>query len=380
MSQQRDYYDVIGVQRNASADEIKKAYRKLAMKYHPDRNPDDAAAEAKFKEAAEAYDVLGDEEKRGQYDQFGHAAFSQGGMGGGAGFSNMEDIFSAFGDIFGGGGGGGGGGIFGDLFGGGRRHSGPARGRDLKIVLDLTLEDIDQGVDRTITLKQHDHCGECQGSGAKPGTSKKTCETCAGRGQVQRSQGFFTMASPCPNCRGAGETLESPCTSCRGSGKKVVKNDVTIRVPAGVEEGMRVRVEGSGDAGEPGAPRGDLYCIIREKEHKMFQRSGPDVMTEIPFSFTQLTLGDKVEIPTLRGTVEMTIPAGTQSGKIFRLRGQGLPQVQGSSKGDQLIRVFVEVPEKISKEQRELLEQFDKLESEKPGAKSFFDRIASYFA
>ena len=383
MSQQRDYYDVIGVQRNASADEIKKAYRKLAMKVHPDRNPDDAEAEAKFKEAAEAYDVLGDEEKRGQYDQFGHAAFNQGGMGGGAGFSNMEDIFSAFGDIFGGGGGGGGGGgIFGDLFGGGggRRRSGPARGRDLKIVLDLTLEDIDQGVDRTITLKQHDHCGECDGSGAKPGTSKKTCETCAGHGQVQRSQGFFTMASPCPNCRGAGETLESPCTSCRGSGKKVVKNDVTIRVPAGVEEGMRVRVEGSGDAGEPGAPRGDLYCIIREKEHKMFQRSGPDVMTEIPFSFTQLTLGDKVEIPTLRGTVEMTIPAGTQSGKIFRLRGQGLPQVQGSTKGDQLIRVFVEVPEKISKEQRELLEQFDKLESEKPGAKNFFDRIASYFA
>ncbi len=380
MSQKRDYYDVFGVQRNAGADEIKKAYRKLAMKYHPDRNPDDAEAETRFKEAAEAYDVLGDEEKRAQYDQFGHAAFNQGGMGGGAGFSNMEDIFSAFGDIFGNGGGGGGG-IFGDLFGGGgRRSSGPARGRDLKIVLDLSLEDVDQGVDRTITLKQHDHCGGCEGSGAQPGTSKKTCETCGGRGQVQRSQGFFTMASPCPNCRGAGETLESPCTTCRGTGKKVAKNDVTIRVPAGVEDGMRVRVEGSGDAGEPGAPRGDLYCIIREKEHKMFQRSGPDVMTEIPFSFTQLTLGDKVEIPTLRGTVEMTIPAGTQSGKIFRLRGQGLPHVQSSGKGDQLIRVFVEVPEKITKEQRELLEQFDKLESEKPGAKNFFDRIASYFA
>ncbi|MFT5284501.1 MAG: molecular chaperone DnaJ [Planctomycetota bacterium] len=383
MSQKRDYYDVFGVQRNASADEIKKAYRKLAMKHHPDRNPDDAGAEEKFKEAAEAYDILGDQEKRAQYDQFGHAAFSQGGMGGGgAGFSNMEDIFSAFGDIFSGGGGGGGGGVFGDLFGGGggRRRSGPARGRDLKIVLDMTLEEIDQGVERTITLKQHDHCGECDGSGAEPGTSKTTCSTCAGRGQVQRNQGFFTMAAPCPTCRGAGETLESPCTSCRGSGKKVVKNDVTINVPAGVEEGMRVRVEGSGDAGEPGAPRGDLYCIIREKEHRMFQRSGPDVMTEIPFTFTQLTLGDKVEIPTLRGSVEMTIPAGTQSGKIFRLRGQGLPHVQSKSKGDQMIRVFVEVPENISKEQRELLEEFDRLESEKPDSKSFFDRIASYFS
>jgi molecular chaperone DnaJ len=297
-------------------------------------------------------------------------------MGGGAGFSNLEDIFSAFGDIFGGGGGG----IFGDLFGGGRRRSGPARGRDLKIVLDLSLEEIDEGVERTISLKQHDHCSECSGSGAKPGTSKTTCTTCGGRGQVQRSQGFFTMATPCPACRGAGETLESPCSKCHGSGKQSAKNDVTIRVPAGVEEGMRVRVEGAGDAGSPGAPRGDLYCIIREKEHRMFQRSGPDVMTEIPFSFPQLALGDKVEIPTLRGSVEMTIPAGTQSGKIFRLRGQGLPHVQAGGRGDQLIRVFVEVPEKLSKKQKELLEEFDRLESEKPGAKSFFDRIASYFS
>ena len=381
MSEKRDYYDVLGLQRNAGQDEIKKAYRKMAMKFHPDRNGGDSKAEERFKEAAEAYDVLGDQEKRAQYDQFGHAAFSQGGMGG-RGFSNMEDIFSAFGDIFsGGGGGGGGGGIFGDLFGGGgRRRRGPARGRDLKIVLDLTLEEIDEGVERTISIKQHDECGPCGGSGAKEGTSRTTCTSCAGRGQVHRSQGFFTMATPCPTCRGAGQVLESPCSTCRGSGKEAKKNDITLRVPAGIEEGMRIRVAGGGDAGEPGAPRGDLYCVIREEEHKMFQRSGPDVMTEIPFSFGQLALGDRVEIPTLRGKVEMTIPQGTQSGKVFRLRGQGLPQVESEGRGVQLVRVFIDVPKKLSKQQRELLEEFERLESEKPGAKNFLDKIASYFS
>ncbi len=378
MSQKRDFYDVLGVQRNASQDEIKKAYRKLALQHHPDRNQGDDEAEAKFKEAAEAYDVLGDAEKRPQYDQFGHAAFSQGGVGGAGRFTNLEDIFSAFGDIFGAGGGGGG--IFGDLFGGGARRSrGPARGRDLKIVLDLTLEEIDEGVERTISLKQHDHCKACEGSGALPGTSRVTCATCGGRGQVHQSQGFFTMATTCPACRGAGQTLESPCETCHGSGKEVSKKDITIRVPGGIEEGMRIRVEGAGDAGDPGGPRGDLYCVIRERDHKMFQRSGPDVMTEIPFSFGQLALGDKVEIPTLRGRVEMSIPSGTQSGKVFRLRGQGLPHVQASGRGDQLVRVFIEVPKKVTREQRELLEEFERLESEKPGAKSFFDKIASYF-
>jgi molecular chaperone DnaJ len=376
MSEKRDYYDVLGLQRNATQDEIKKAYRKLAMQHHPDRNGGDADAEQLFKEAAEAYDALGDAEKRAQYDQFGHAAFSQGGMGG-RGFSNIEDIFSAFGDIFGGGGGGG---IFGDLFGGGRRRRGPARGRDLKIVLDLTLEEIDEGVERTISLKQQDQCGTCSGSGAQPGTSRTTCATCAGRGQVHRSQGFFTMATPCPSCRGAGQVLESPCTSCRGSGKEARKNDITLRVPAGIEEGMRIRVEGAGDAGDSGASRGDLYCVIREKEHKMFQRSGPDVMTEIPFSFAQLALGDRVEIPTLRGKVEMSIPGGTQSGKVFRLRGQGLPHLEGGGRGDQLVRVFIEVPRKLNKKQKELLEEFERLEAEKPGAKSFLDKIASYFS
>lgn len=374
MSDKRDYYDVLGVPRTASQDEIKRSYRKKALEFHPDRNNGHSDAEEKFKEAAEAYDVLGDPEKRSQYDQFGHAAFSQGGMGGGTRFSNLDDIFSAFGDIFGGGGGG----IFGDLFGGGRR-SGPPRGRDLKIRLDLTLEEIDAGVERTVQIKREELCGTCSGSGAKAGTQPVTCTTCGGRGQVQRSQGFFTMASACPACRGAGQIIESPCGSCNGAGRQPEKGDVTLQVPAGVEEGMRIRVQGEGDAGPAGGQRGDLYVVIAEKDHKIFQRSGPDLMTEVPFSFGQLTLGDKVEIPTLRGSVEMSIPAGTQSGKVFRLRGQGLPVLDGRGRGDQLVRAFVEIPRKLTDRQRELLEEFEGIEDDKSGSKTFFEKIADYF-
>jgi len=378
MSDKRDYYEVLGVERNAGPDEIKKSYRKLAMKYHPDRNQGDEEAESRFKEAAEAYDVLGTDEKREQYDRFGHAAF-QGGGAGGPSFTNLEDIFSAFGDVFGGGGGGGG--IFGDMFGGGgrRRRGGPRQGRDLKIVLDLTLEEIDQGVEKTVALRRSERCDSCDGSGAKAGTGKKSCGTCGGRGQVARNAGFFTMASTCPTCRGAGEALESPCDSCNGQGTQQEKSEIQINIPPGIEEEVRLRVSGEGDVGGPGAPRGDLYCLIREEEHKVFQRSGPDVLTEVPFSFGQLALGDKVEIPTLRGKVEMTVPAGTQSGKVFRLRGQGLPRMEGRGRGDQLVRVFVEVPTKITERQQELLEEFEELEREKSGNKSFFDRIKSYF-
>ena len=378
MSDKRDYYEVLGVERGAAQDEIKRAYRKLALKFHPDRNKDDASAEQKFKEAAEAYDVLSDEQKRAQYDQFGHAAFGQGAAGG-TRFTNMEDIFAAFGDIFGGGGGGAGG-IFGDLFGGGRRsRGGPRGGRDLKIVLDLTLEEISTGVERTISLKRNEHCETCKGSGAKPGTTPVTCQTCAGRGQITRSQGFFSMAQTCPSCRGAGKRIESPCGDCNGAGRRVDTGDVTIQVPAGIEDGMRIRVTGAGDVGDPGGPRGDLYCIIREHEHKVFQRSGPDVMTEVPFSFTQLSLGDRVEIPTLSGRVEMTIPPGTQSGKVFRLRGQGLPSLEGRGSGDQLVRVFVDIPRKLTERQKELLREFDEIEGEKSGSKSFFEKIVDYF-
>lgn len=373
MSDKRDFYEVLGVEKNASEEDIKKAYRKLALKYHPDRNPGDKEAEAKFKEAAEAYDVLGSSEKRRQYDQFGHRAFDSGGMGGPR-FHNMEDIFSAFGDILGGS-------MFGDIFGGARRRtSGPQPGRDLKIALDMTLEEIDAGVERTVMLKRADHCATCRGSGAKPGTSKRKCETCGGRGQVSRSQGFFAMVTACPRCQGAGETIESPCASCRGAGKLEAKAEVRIHIPAGVEQGVRLRVTGEGDAGDPGAPRGDLYCVIRELEHKIFQRSGSDVITEIPVGFAQMALGDTVEIPTLRGRAEMSIPAATQSGKVFRLRGQGLPVLEGRGRGDQLVRVFVEVPKKLSDRQKELLREFQELERKGSGHTSFFDKIVSYFS
>lgn len=375
MSDKRDYYEVLGVQKGASEGEIKKAYRKLAMQHHPDRNPDDPEAEAKFKEAAEAYDVLGDSQKRQQYDQYGHAAF---GAGGGPQFSSMEDIFSAFGDIFGGGGGGG---IFGDLFGGGsRRRSGPGRGRDLKIVIDLTLEEIDSGAKKTVSLKRAERCTRCSGDGCEPGTSKQQCGTCGGAGQVSRSAGFFQMAQTCPACRGAGQVIASPCKTCKGGGGVQERKDIEIELPAGIEEGMRIRVTGEGDAGPVGGQRGDLYVLVREVEHKAFQRSGPDVLVEVPFSFTQLALGDKVEIPTLRGKVEMTVPSGTPSGKVFRLRGQGLPHLEGNGRGDQLVRVFVEVPQKLSDRQKELLREFGEIEAQASGKRSFFERVADYFS
>ena len=373
MSEKRDYYQVLGVERGADVDDIKRAYRKLAMQFHPDRNPGDADAERRFKEAAEAYDVLGDTQKRAQYDQFGHAAFAGGGGYQGTRFTNAEDIFSAFSDIFGG--------SFGDLFGGGRRQrGGPAPGRNLRIVLDLTLEEVDQGVERVVAIKRYEACGSCTGSGSENGAAPATCGTCNGAGQVRRNQGFFMMASACPTCGGAGRVIADPCKSCRGQGKVQQRKEVTIQVPPGIEEGVQIRISGEGDVGDPGAPRGDVFCVMREKEHKLFQRSGADLLCEVPFAFSELALGDKVEIPTLRGRAEMTIPAGTQSGKVFRLRGQGLPHLERRGRGDQLVRVFVEVPTKLTERQRELLTEFADIEQKRSGNKSFFDKIASLFS
>lgn len=374
MSEKRDYYEILGVPRDAEATAIKRAYRKLALRYHPDQNAGDKEAERNFKQAAEAYGVLSDPKKRAHYDQFGHAAFGPGGNYAGPTFTSVEDIFQAFGDIFGGGGGD----LFGDLFG--RRRSGSRRGRDLKIVIDLTLEEIDAGAEKTVALKRLEHCETCSGSGAKPGTGAKSCATCGGRGQVARNAGFFTMASTCPACRGAGQVIESPCGDCGGQGAVSRRTEVQIQIPAGIEEGVRLRVAGEGDAGPPGTARGDLYSMIRETEHAVFQRSGADVLTEMPFSFAQLALGDKVEIPTLRGKVEMSVPSGTQSGKVFRLRGQGLPRMEGRGRGDQLVRVFVEVPKKLSDRQRELLREFQTIEDESSGQTSFFEKILNYFS
>lgn len=378
MSEKRDYYTVLGVAKAASQDEIKRAYRKKALEFHPDRNAGDSSAEEKFKEAAEAYDALSDEQKRARYDQFGHAAFSQGGgFPDGGRFTNIEDIFEAFGDVFGGGGGG----LFGDILRGGRRSSrgGPRAGRDLRIVLPLTLEEIDQGVSKEVSIKRAEHCASCGGNGAKPGTSPIACGTCGGAGQVTTSQGFFAMRTACPQCRGAGKTIESPCSDCRGQGRVSRKSDIQLAVPPGVEDGMSLRVGAEGDVGELGGSRGDLYVIIREKEHKIFQRSGPDLITEVPFSFGQLTLGDRVEIPTLRGKVEMSIPTGTQSGKVFRLRGQGMAGLEGRRRGDQLVRVFIETPDKLTERQEDLLREFEEIESEKSCSKTFFEKIVDYF-
>ena len=374
MSQKRDYYEVLGVERGASQDEIKRAYRRMALKHHPDRNEGNPEAEERFKEAAEAYDVLSDAQKRQQYDQFGHAAFGPTGAPG-TRFTNIEDIFEAFGDIFGGGG------IFGDLFAGGgrRRRGGPRPGRDLRIILDLSLGEIDQGVERVVELKRMDQCERCSGNGCEPGTGIATCPTCGGRGQVHRSQGFFTMAAPCQACGGRGQSPESRCRTCSGQGRVPHKSEIKIQIPAGIEEGVRLRVAGQGDQGDAGAPRGDLYCMIREREHRIFQRSGADLITEIPLSFAQMALGAAVEVPTLRGRAEMKIPAGTQSGKVFRVRGEGMPYMDSRGRGDQLVRVFIEVPTKLTDRQREILTEFGEIEEKTSGHKSLFEKIANYF-
>ncbi|MBC8451266.1 MAG: molecular chaperone DnaJ [Planctomycetes bacterium] len=382
MSDKRDYYEVLGVAKDADPKAIKSAYRKLAMKDHPDRNPGDSQAEKRFKEAAEAYEVLSDAEQRARYDRFGHQAFEGAGAGGHHGFSNIEDIFAAFGDIFGGGGGGGGG-MFGDLFGGRGGGQRQARGRDLRLSMELTLEEVDEGVQRTIELKRREPCDSCSGTGGKNGAQPITCGTCGGRGQVMRRQGFFSMSAPCTDCSGSGQVQKDPCGDCSGKGLVPTKTDVEIQIPAGVEDGMRLRIGSEGDAGPQGAPRGDLYVDIHEKGHKIFQRSGPDVITEVPFSFGHLALGTSVEIPTLRGRVEMTIPKATQSGKVFRLRGQGLPQIspdgRSGPRGDQLVRVFVEIPKKLTSRQEELLREFEEIEDEKGGKKNFFERLVDYF-
>lgn len=375
MADKRDYYEILGVERTASEDEIKKAFRQAALKHHPDRNGGDPHAEGRFKEAAEAYEVLSDAGKRAQYDRFGPSAFGPGGQYAGPTFTNVDDIFRHFGDIFGGG-------IFGDMFGGGHR-SGPQPGRDLKVALELTLQEIDLGVERTISLRRHEHCAACKGSGAKAGTSATVCTTCGGRGQIHRNQGFFTMATTCPRCRGQGSMIEHPCADCRGAGRLSQKSDIKISIPAGIEEGVRLRVAGQGDAGDPGAPRGDLYCVVQEVDHTFFKRNGADLICEVPVTFAQLAIGRKgVEIPTLRGKAALDIPSGTQNGKLFRLRGQGLPQLEGGARqkrGDLLVRVFIEVPSSLSARQKELLEEFGQIEEQRAGSKSFFERIRSTF-
>ncbi|EPR42447.1 Chaperone protein dnaJ [Desulfovibrio sp. X2] len=363
MASKRDYYEVLGVTRESSEEEIKRAYRKLAFEFHPDRNPDNAEAEAKFKEAAEAYEVLRDQQKRAQYDRFGH----QGGDFG-AGFSSSEDIFSTFSDIFG------------EFFGFSARGGGPrpTAGADLRYNLKLSFHDAAKGSEVTLKIPRKAKCPDCGGSGAKPGTSPETCPQCRGTGQVQQSQGFFRIAMPCPRCKGEGTIIHDPCTRCMGQGTVQEVRELQVRIPAGVDTGSRLRLRGEGEPGMYGGPSGDLYVVMYVDEDKTFSRQGQDLVVKVEISVIQAILGDRIEVPTLDGSVPMGIPKGTQSGEVFQLRGLGLPHVSGGASGDLLVEVAVRIPKKINKKQEELLREFERAEEEKPMAKvkKFLDKAA----
>jgi molecular chaperone DnaJ len=372
MAGKRDYYEVLGVSKSASQDEIAKAYRKLALKYHPDSHPGDENATAKFKEAAEAYEVLSDAPKRSRYDQYGHA-----GVEGNTGsFRDASDIFEAFGDIFGGT-------VFEDFFGGGGRgsRSRVRKGADLRCDVTLTLEEAARGVRKNVSLTRFVTCKPCNGSGAAPGSQPENCRRCNGRGQVVQSSGILRLQTTCPACRGAGKTISKPCKDCDGQGlvAKEVKLDVAI--PAGVDDGMRVRLPGEGQPSPEGGPNGDAYCFIAIKPHSLFNRDGSDLILQFPITYPQAALGSSIEVPTLQGNTSLKIPAGSQSGTIFQLRGLGMPDPHSRGKGNLLVRVVIEVPSKLTKKQEELLRQLETVEHENqtPERKSFMERIFSYF-
>ncbi len=368
----RDYYEILGIARNASDEEIKKAYRKLAMKYHPDRNPDDKGAEEKFKEAKQAYEILSDADKRTAYDQFGHAGVDpQAGMGGG-GFGGGGGFADAFSDIFG------------DIFGGGggNRRERVYRGADLRYNLEIGLEEAARGTETKIRVPALEECATCHGSGAKPGTQPTTCTTCGGHGQVRIQQGFFSVQQTCPRCGGTGKMVADPCPNCHGEGRVKKHKTLSVRIPAGVDGGDRIRLAGEGEAGVNGGPPGDLYVVINLKEHPVFKRDGGDLHCEMPISFVTAALGGEVEIPTLDGHAKIKIPAETQTGKIFRLRGKGIKGVRSHAPGDLLCHMLVETPVNLSERQRELLREFDKLASGRnnnPRAQSFMDKVKAFF-
>ena len=388
MSTKRDFYEILGVSKSASQEEIKKAYRKVAMQFHPDRNPGDKAAEDKFKEAAEAYEILNDPDKKAQYDRFGHNAFSSGRGGGGnyGGGMNMDDIFSQFGDIFGDEG-------FGSFFGGnGRRSSGGhhrgTRGTNLRVKLKLNFEEIAKGANKTIKVKKHVKCSTCQGSGAKDKNSTQTCGTCNGSGQVRRVQNTFLgqmqTVTTCPSCGGDGTTITNKCTSCKGDGRVYGEETVTIDIPAGVQEGMQLSINGKGNAGERGGSPGDLIVLIEEEPHPHLQRDGLNVAFDLYISFPDAVFGTQVEVPTIDGRAKIKIPPGTQSGKIFRLKGKGFPQVNSYEKGDQLIHVNVWTPQHVNSEEKNMLEKMQASENFEPkpekNEKSFFDKVREMFS
>ena len=377
----QDYYSLLGVDRNASASEIKKAYRKLAVKYHPDKNQGDATAEAKFKEVTEAYEVLSNEEKKAAYDRYGHDAFTSQGMGSAAGGGRGQDPFDVFREVFGGGGGrSGGGGIFDDFFGGGSSHD-ENRGSDLRYDLKISLEEAASGTEKEIRYRRPTTCDRCNGSGAEPGTSVKTCHTCGGHGKVSVSRGFFSMTQTCPTCHGQGKVVEKPCNKCRGEGRTVESSTVKIKIPAGVDTGTQLRSSGNGEAGIAGSPSGDLYIVLHVEEHEIFDRQGDDLFCEIPIKFTLAALGGTLEVPTLTSKASLKIPAGTQSGTTFRLRGHGVTNLRSKQKGDQLVKVKIEVPRSLSAEQREKLEDFAFAcgDADNPFEDSFWEKAKRFF-
>ncbi|HUO85714.1 MAG TPA: molecular chaperone DnaJ [Thermoanaerobaculia bacterium] len=366
-SQKRDYYEILGVPRAASIDEIKKAYRRLAVQHHPDRNPGDGEAEERFKEAAEAYGVLADDDKRARYDRFGH----QGVNGGAAGFdpSQFADFADILGDLFG----------MGDLFGSRRRGSRPARGSDLRHDLHLSFEEAVFGKEQSVRLQRTVQCTTCSGSGAKPGTAPVTCSSCGGRGQVRYQQGFFAVARTCPQCSGSGRIIQESCADCGGAGRVREEKTLPIRIPAGVDDGTRMRVAGEGDAGANGGPPGDLYVFISVEPHPRFVRQDYDIHVELPLTLTQATLGAEVEAPTVHGQESLRIPPGTQPNQVFRLRGKGVPYVDGSGRGDAHVHIQVRVPTSLSERQRELLEELAALEGETPPeSRGVFDKVREF--
>ncbi|MFC1584902.1 molecular chaperone DnaJ [Fibrobacterota bacterium] len=384
MAEKRDYYNVLGVSRDASPAQMKSAYKKLAIKFHPDKNPGDKTAEEKFKEAAEAYDVLSDPRKKAQYDRFGHAGV-QGMAGGGAGFSNFEDIFSRFGDIFGDMFGGGGGDIFGDMFGGGgfrrtRRRAGPPRGEDLQIKIGLSLQEISRGVTKKVKLRRYDRCKACSGKG---GAGLRNCTTCGGVGQVRQTQNslFGTMVNvtACPECEGIGTSVRDKCSHCRGLGREMAEVTIAIDIPAGVAEGNYITLRGEGHKGLQGGPPGDLMAIITEKEDPYFERKGLDVICQVEVHFTTVALGGEIRVKTIDGEVDLKIPAGTQSEKLLRLRSKGLPDLNSSRRGDQYVKIHVYTPSSLSPREKELLQELDLIQRDKPADKSFFKKARDMF-
>ncbi|NDU86052.1 MAG: molecular chaperone DnaJ [Ferrovum sp.] len=373
----RDFYEVLGVNRDASDEEIKKAYRKLAMKHHPDRNPDNAKAEAQFKEVKEAYEILSDADKRAAYDRYGHAGVDQqaGAGPGSAGFNGMGGGFSdAFGDIFG------------DIFGGGRggaRPGGAYRGADLRYNLEIGLEEAARGTETKIRIPSLENCGTCKGSGAKPGTSATTCTTCGGQGQVRMQQGFFSIQQTCPVCHGSGKTIASPCPDCNGAGRVRKQKTLSVKIPAGIDHGDRVRLAGEGEPGQSGGPAGDLFVVVQIRPHTVFQREGSDLHCEMPISFGVAALGGEIGIPTLEGQAKLKIPPETQTGQVFRLRGKGIKALRGSGHGDLMCHVVVETPVKLTEVQKELLRQLEQgtsgNDTHSPRTKSFMDKVRDFF-